>query len=38
MMPCNHDATTDFSEFLFLAAIGNQSENLEDQLDIVFDS
>ena len=33
----NHDNSIDFSEFLFLAAIGNQTGSLEDRLDIIFD-
>lgn len=33
----NHDNNIDFSEFLFLAAIGNRTASLDERLDIIFD-
>ncbi|CAF1277753.1 unnamed protein product [Rotaria sordida] len=32
----NHDGTIDFNEFLFLAAVGTNTGNVDERLDIIF--
>ncbi|CAF1254336.1 unnamed protein product [Rotaria sp. Silwood1] len=32
----NHDGTIDFNEFLLLAAVGNNTGNIDERLDIIF--